>query len=556
MHSQKRASPNASPKRSARIQARSLGQRALPTRSFSSSGPSELSLPSIGDKIQSLVTLVGLKYTSTLPHSYTPRRDAVDSLRKSQDSSLFDIIETLKTSTVDDNGCLDVNLSDLDNVRYDKMMLRKSYFRLAEMMIENFNKRGQKKSLLIGSPGTGTSMFLIFLLYIFVNCENVPIVVHFWKFKGFYFNGRFYAIKSFAKFCAGIGRYNPIFLYDGNFEPPIIPRSPTVVASSPRINRYRDYRKEKTKYLMPLWKRSEIIRLNSCLEGEECHLTDNELADRFKYAGGVPRVIFFTPKKWKDYCTDVKLALGKIEPSILVGEGEGALEDGPHTVIGIRVNAKNYGDFRCCFLSRQIKNDAVEALKSKNKNLVEYVFNEVESGRKTGLLFEVFKDLALEELCKKHLRSLIPLNDIARKQLALNSNRILNLQKASIIPIGSVHEVVVDYPAPILWAPTSERFPVVDYIYTQPAPRGSRDRNPIVIGFQMTVRDRHPLNWACLGDLYELFGDQLELVFALPKTVYGKFTEQRQVLGDNNQSCSVEDIIPVAQYKTCCLLRQ
>ena len=255
MHSQKRASPNASPKRSARIQARSLGQRALPTRSFSSSGPSELSLPSIGDKIQSLVTLVGLKYTSTLPHSYTPRRDAVDSLRKSQDSSLFDIIETLKTSTVDDNGCLDVNLSDLDNVRYDKMMLRKSYFRLAEMMIENFNKRGQKKSLLIGSPGTGKSMFLIFLLYIFVKAENVPIVIHVWDLKGFYLNGQFYTIKKFEEFRADLNNadYNPIFLYDGKSPPPNFPSSPTVVASSPRIDSYREYKKQKITYLMPLW---------------------------------------------------------------------------------------------------------------------------------------------------------------------------------------------------------------------------------------------------------------------------------------------------------------
>ena len=538
----------------------SLEQGASPTKSFSSSGSSELSLPSIRDKVQSLVTLVGLKYTSTLPRNFTPDPTSVISPRDSRRKPLSRLIQSLKTLRVDNNGCLDVKLSALEDLPYDKLMFRKSYFRLAEMMIENFNKRGQKKSLLIGSPGTGKSMFLIFLLYIFIRCENVPIIIHFWKFKGFYFNGQFYVIKNFDDFCvdSDIADYNPIFLYDGKSEPPIIPLSPTVVASSPRIDRYRDYRKQKTIYLMPLWKRNEIIRLNSCLAGEECQLTDSELANRFEYAGGVPRRIFSTSGQWKKYCDGVDLALGKIEPSILVGEGEGALEDGPHSVIGIRVNTRNYEDFKCCFLSRQIKNLAVQALKNRYKNLVQYVFSEVESSRKTGLLCDVFEDLAMEELCKEHLRSLIPLNDIAREQMAQNSNRILNLQKASIIPIGSVDEVVVDYPAPILWAPTSESFPVVDYIYTQPAPRGSRDRNPIVIGFQMTVRDRHPINWACLGVLYDLFGDQFKLVFALPKTVYEKFKQQRQrqVLGTNNRSCPEEDIIPVAQYKTCCLIWQ
>ena len=248
------ALPVTSPRPSA-VPATFHEQSASPNWSFGSSGSSELLLPSIGEEIQSLVTLLQTSYITTLPHSFTPNPAAVFSLEESQDSPLSVIIQSLKTLVVDENGCLDLNLSRLDDLRYNKLIVRKSYLQLARHMIGNFSTRGRKKCLLIGSPGTGKSMFLIFLLYIFVKAENVPIVIHVWDLKGFYLNGQFYTIKKFEEFRADLNNadYNPIFLYDGKSPPPNFPSSPTVVASSPRIDSYREYKKQKITYLMPLW---------------------------------------------------------------------------------------------------------------------------------------------------------------------------------------------------------------------------------------------------------------------------------------------------------------
>ena len=130
------------------------------------------------------------KYTT----NFTPRGNAGLSLKNSHNLSLFELIGTFRTLKVDRNGCLDADLSVLDDFAYYKLIVRKSYLRLARLMIENFGKRGRKKCLLIGSPGTGKSMFLIFLLYILVKAENVPIIINFWDM--YYFNQQFYYFES------------------------------------------------------------------------------------------------------------------------------------------------------------------------------------------------------------------------------------------------------------------------------------------------------------------------------------------------------------------------
>ena len=533
------ASPATSPRPS---------ESASPARSFSSSGSSELPLSSIEAKVQSLITLVHNSYTTTLPPDFIPNPIVVDSL---QASPLFPLIESMKSLKVDKDGYLNANMDAL-KLPLSKLVIRKSYIRLAELIIKKFSEPGDMKSLLIGSPGTGKSMFLIFLLYIFVNSENVPILIDFCDMKGFYYNGQFYDYESTMKFYSksGIKAFNPIFIYDGKSEPLNLPLSPTIVASSPRIDRYRDYRKEKTIFLMPLWKRAEIIRLNSCQTLRERQLTDSELADRFEYAGGVPRVIFLNPRNWEKYRQAVKLAVDDLEPSILAREGEGAIERGPHTVIGVRVDTRNYEFFECCFLSQKIWTEALETLIAKNENLIEYVFSKLESLHSTGLLHKAFQYLAMKRLCDAQLLSLEPINDIA-KNLFGNNIMELRLQKASKKVINSLDNVDVNYPEPRMWVPTSDGFPVVDYIFTQPAPPNSLDRNPLVIGFQMTVSSKHPINHACLQRLVDKFRGRLILVFALPRTVYSKFKKQNQVVGSNGEKCAENLILPMAQFKIC-----
>ena len=240
-------------------------------------------------------------------------------------------------------------------------------------------------------------------------------------------------------------------------------------------------------------------------------------------------------------------AVDDLEPSILVGEGEGALERGPHSLIGNKVDTRTYRKFKCCFLSREIWTEALKALQTKNKNLAQYVFSKLETAHIIGgLLHEAFKYLAREELCRQQVRFMEPLHE----GLGQSPMEELRLQESTKAPISRIEDADVNYPAPIMWVPTSERFPVVDFIYTQPAPPNSPDRDPIVIGFQMTVRDQHPINHACLQRLVDKFGDRFKLIFALPRTIYSKFKKQNQ-LDSQGRKIAENLYLPVAQFKTC-----
>ena len=90
-------------------------------------------------------------YTTTLSPDFTPNPTAVDSL---QASPLFRLIESLKSLKVDRDGYLKANML-ATNIPLSKLVVRKSYLRLAELMIEQFSEPGDMKSLLIGPLGTG-----------------------------------------------------------------------------------------------------------------------------------------------------------------------------------------------------------------------------------------------------------------------------------------------------------------------------------------------------------------------------------------------------------------
>ena len=331
--------------------------------------------------MQSLVTLVREGYRSTLPENYEPRRSLTN---RTPDSTISRLIQTCRTATIDRKGFLDVDLTEI-GVPNSKLLVRKSYLKLARIVIERSLRSCSFNTLLLGSPGTGKSVFLVFLLYILVQAGNVPILVNIWEKRGLSVGNRFYHLKEAFFTDSDIDLYNPVLLYDGKSPPPYLVRSPTIVASSPRADRYSEFknRANRSAFLMPLWTEKELSRLNSILTTAEGKISKRRLAERFLYACGVPRVIF--DEDWAKYKKAVKVAISGLELEILAKEGDGSLERGPHSVIGIMVDTANYQDFKLCFHSHGIRNEAFEHLKEKEVDLLKFVFNKVCTGHKTGV---------------------------------------------------------------------------------------------------------------------------------------------------------------------------
>ena len=187
-------------------------------------------------------------------------------------------------------------------------------------------------------------------------------------------------------------------------------------------------------------------------------------------------------------------------------------------------------------------------MEDSEKDVKKFVLDWINKGRKTGLLVEAFEEIVMQELCKKGQQLLLaPLNNAARER---SGRKRINLRKATIKRVSTIEDIDVDYPEPVMWAPNSESFPVVNFVYTQPAPSRGRKRDALVIGFRVSVQENYRIRRKRLEKLTDVFDNRIMLVFALPKIVYADFTVQTQVEEDE-AGCAVDKELLLPQYKMC-----
>lgn len=491
------------------------------------------------EEVEKLIKFIRTNFTSKLPSTFEPPSEHLDTIENEFIKELF---ERFKAAKVDRDGVFTVTVDEVLDLVYSKLLVRKSYIDLSYKVLKN-----RRWSLILGSPGIGKTVFSFFLMILLVKARNVPFLFNIAGISGIHFWGKTYALQdSYLRKPSGLRKYDNLFyLHDADMEPPLSYRRMSIINFTSQKSRYRNFQKGSTQTLyMPLWDEKEIITLNSKIPVEFGKLDQSVLKERFDFAGGVPRHIFVD---WDSYLNRVNHELVKITPEYLTANDDMYLEMGPHVIVGAYV-VKNYTDFRCTFLSENLKNYVVDKLFPKNyTQFLEYVFSKADLLSRHELLGQVFGEVVGRIFCSAINISLIPLNPVAKAQLGTRKNWILHLPLAQKMIVQTPEEIISNASdIPKFWIPMSGNFPVIDYFYTLPTKDENHQKSSLVIGLQVTVNINHGINHGKLEDLVKLFGDKFVLVWVLGETNYMKqFRSQKQYIGDHVTNKEIN----VAQFK-------
>jgi hypothetical protein len=427
-------------------------------------------------------------------------------------------------------------------------MIRKCYIDLAWICFGiafEENMRG----LMIGSPGTGKTLFMIFIHYILIQAGNAPILIALGDEVGFYHRGSYYILEAEYLREQEAGLNNIFYLYDRDEKAPVRFSAISMMFSSPKKDRYRCWEKGRCFIrFMPLWTLEELYKLNSIVPEGLGRLSERELERRFAYTGGVPRHIY---EDYDFFDMSVKTELSDVDVSYFAETANQCFEKGPHMIVGIDVHSE-YFKFNCIFLSQKLANMVYDRLVVKSKKFVKIIMRSIEAPEHPGMAAQVFQRIAMEQICSGLSTDLIPLNEKA--QAMLNTGKIAHrfvFGPATPKMIYEAKDLALEETTRTVWVPESKTFPVVDYFYTQP--RHQLDtlvQVPLlVMGLQMTVNAPHGIKHNRLSELVQKFGDDFVLVWVVGgRQRFNDFGCQNQ-LDSNDKIVDQELILPVAQFK-------
>ena len=317
--------------------------------------------------VNDLVECVNKHYKPFVPPDYCiePKFRVRPTSRK----LLYQLVNRLYEAEVGPNGTIDVDLNLL-RIQYHTLMVRKSYIDLARMLIEK--EVGYRDYLVLGSPGTGKTVFCIFFMYVLLQANKrygakFPFIFNLRGKVGVYRNGLQVADRGFID--GGPDDHSMYVLYDDKPAPPLVyANATTIVFSSPNRQRYDEYQKGRCRKLfLPLWSKGELMRLMASIpEGFPEKLSEADLDERMLLSGGVPRRIL---EEWDSINDVINDGLYKINLNALNEGGMSCFESGPHSLIGIAVSS-DYKRFRCRFLSKELRRKVFDNMKKNQQDVI------------------------------------------------------------------------------------------------------------------------------------------------------------------------------------------
>lgn len=461
--------------------------------------------------VNELVEYIRATYKPDIPEFFEIRPEYL--IAGETDSPLSELIKSLREAQVTPEGVINANLGILHS-DFRTITIRKCYIDLAKILLEA--KGDYMKHIILGSTGTGITVFCVFIMFLLLKANesggNFPFFFNLRGHVGMYHKGRltcidprFLSIGTMVKRCQGL-----YFLYDDIPPPPtIFPFANTVVFSSPNEQRYKEFQKGKCRKLyIPLWSKGELMRLNNNLSQKK-KFSEAELDERIMLSGGVPRRIF---DEWERIDEFVANGLVKVTLEMLKEASAFYFEIDSRSLIGIDVSS-NYQHFRCRFLTKELRRCIFAHLKEYAPDSIAYALQNTHVFEQPRMLFyDLFEVFAIENICLRKEHNLLPLNAEAREFCQLEKLWSLKAPSVEQRKIKNIDDVVLDTELPIIWVPNNA-FPFVDALLTLPGK--TSNGGTLVIGLKMTMNLNHLLDNDKLKKLTDRFGNNFILASSL-----------------------------------------
>ena len=400
---------------------------------------------------------------------------------------------------------LHVKAGDTSIYGYEYMFIRNAYKELYGLI---FGPHSQKDILILGSPGIGKTIFMLYILMRVMHEKKHEIVIY-CKLG-----------EDVEYLCAAdcnapilmeedmrerylLHHKNTLLLLDAAAElPPIYPfgESRVIFVSSPNDLNYKDFLKSRkpVQLHMPIWTLEEIKSTKKYVS-EFADFDDVEISKRFDRFGGIPRIIFANENRFQHYVSSQYSAINNASLDTLLAQFSmvdlGAVS---HFIFHHVVTNTQYDELSLKFASRHVQNEVINTVVSKDSVFEDMKWLFYSTRNSTflngfrGLMFEplVFNEFQTRDLALK--RAFLS-EDVKCNQtdFADCNPEDVHFNKLTVINLDKIEEMKDHQGKDVLLKPTIPNFATVDAIILPDT------------FLQVTVASKHSVNVSHLYDMME-----------------------------------------------------
>jgi hypothetical protein len=262
-----------------------------------------------------------------------------------------------------------------------ELYIRKAYEDLFQIICNNLNSENETKKrihrmAITGTPGTGKSMFLFYILWRLANMEAPKTVIlrRQMNHESIYVfqNDGCWIASSNADIRMFLNDPTTWYLTDDLQPPPNVVKAITILVSSPMkkyYSKFLEYSSVPLLHYLPTWSLEELKRV-----ADVYSIPLEEVENRFNLIGGIPRYVL---EKNVDLEEHIKKAIRKmsLHRLIPIALGEGALDDQiGHQIVHFKVEPPCYTQFSMIMASEYVKNKVLEKYIGSRKEELKHFF--------------------------------------------------------------------------------------------------------------------------------------------------------------------------------------
>jgi hypothetical protein len=247
------------------------------------------------------------------------------------------------------------------------LYIRKAYEDLFQIICNNLNSKNEAKErfhrmAITGTPGTGKSMFLFYILWRLANMETTKMVIlhrqmnHEWIYV--FRNDGCWKICNPDYIGEVLRDPTAWYLTDALEPPPNVVKAITILVTSPAkkyYSKFLEYSYVLPLHYLPIWSIEELK-----LAAKSHSKSPEEVEKRFNMIGGIPRYVL---EKNEDLEELIRTAIGgmSLHRLIPIALGEGTLDDQiSHHIVHFRVEPPCYTRFSMIMASEYVKSRVLE----------------------------------------------------------------------------------------------------------------------------------------------------------------------------------------------------